>query len=197
MITNNQQVLNLQEGNEAALSFFISSYSQKLLFFAFKIVKDKSIAEEIASDAFVKLWERRANFYTEDCVKSFLYLVTRNSCFDILKQSRHKFQHEESFLIDLQNQEQDTLTKLIYFELIEQIALEIEKLPKKQAQIVQLSLIEGMATEEICEELNTSASMVYFAKSKAISKLKQSFQQKNISYYQILIIWSIIIYSYC
>jgi len=190
MITSKQQVLNLQEGIETALSFFINAFSQKLFFFAFKIVKDKSIAEEIASDAFVKLWERRHNFHTEDAIKSFLYLVTRNSCFDTLKQSQYKYQHDDSFLIELQNHDQDILNKIIYMELLEQIAVEIEKLPKKQAQIVQLSFIEGKETTEICEELQTTPSTVYFARSKAIATLKQAFQQKNISYYQMVTILS-------
>ncbi|MCS4225299.1 RNA polymerase sigma factor [Sphingobacterium sp. BIGb0165] len=187
-----QHVLDLQDGKEAALASLIDEFSEKLLFFAYKIVKDKNIAEEIISDSFIKLWERRGNFSSIECIKSFLFLVTKNACLDALKQSRSKFEHSESFLMDLKTDTQDVLTKIIYYELIDLIAKEIEKFPKKQAQIIQLSLIEGRSTEEICEELETTPSTVYFARSKAISTLKQVFKQKNISYYQVSFLLSIL-----
>lgn len=177
-----QHVKHLQDGRESAMSFFIREFSKPLLFFAWKIVKDKSTAEELVSDAFVKLWERRSNFSSIACIKSFLFLVTRNASLDVLKQSRTKFEHEESFLLDVAQEGPDVLTKIIYVELIEQISAEVEKLPNKQRQVVQLSIMEGKDNEEICTELGTTLNTVYFARSKAISTLKQVFKRKNISY---------------
>ncbi|MEJ5055303.1 RNA polymerase sigma factor [Sphingobacterium sp. MYb382] len=182
-----QQVVYLQDGRESAMSFFIKEFSQPLLFFAWKIVKDKSVAEELVSDAFVKLWERRSNFSSSDSIKSFLFLVTRNAGLDVLKQKRNRFQHDDSLLLDLESEDPDMLTKIIYIELIEQIAAEVEKLPNKQRQVVQLSIMEGKDNEEICSELGTSLSTVYFARSKAISTLKQVFKRKNISYKLLII----------
>lgn len=185
-----EKISELQSGKEAGLVYFMEEYSHKLRFFSFKIVKDKNIAEEIMADAFIKLWDRRANFTCAEKIKSFLFLTTRNACLDIIKQSRNKFQHTEDFLSNLESPESDILSQIIYLELIEIIAIEIEKLPKLQAQIFQLTYFDGKDTTEICEELNTTASTVYFARSKALSALKQIFKQKNISYYHLyLMFW--------
>ena len=179
------QVVDLKAGNEKALCFFMKVHSQALHFFTFKIVKDNQIATEIVSDAFVKLWEKRTDMLQADAIKSFLYVVCKHKSIDFLKQSRNRLAHDDLHLEELEWKETDTLTKIIYTELIELIAIEIERLPAQQAKIFELSFFEGKETHEICEELGTTASTVYFAKSKAISALKEAFQKKNISYYQI------------
>ena len=185
MIDFDREVTNLQQGQESALCFFMDQYSHALHFHAYKFVKNKDVAREIVSDAFVKLWERRLNLDSGERIKSFLYLVTRNECLDYLKQSRNKYQHDEEFLVGLESNEENILTKIIYTELIELIVKEIEKLPKQQGQIFQLSVLEGKETEEICNELGTTANNVYFSRSKAISTLKKVFKHKNISYYHL------------
>lgn len=185
-----KQISDLQRGKETALCFFMDQYASALQFFAFKLIKDKEASAEIVSDAFVKLWERRRNFDATDCVKSFLYLVTRNTCLDYLKHSRNKYMHDDALLSDLVSADGDILQKIIYTELIELIVLEVKKLPKQQAQVFELSVMEGRNTQEICEELQTSASTVYFARSKAVAALKKAFQKRNLSpHYLAVLLW--------
>ncbi|WP_166332454.1 RNA polymerase sigma factor [Sphingobacterium chungjuense] len=180
-----KQISDLQQGKETALCFFMDQYASALQFFAFKLTKDKEASAEIVSDAFVKLWNRRLNFPAADGLKSFLYLVTRNACLDHLKQSRNKYAHDDALVLDIATSDNDILKKIIYNELVELIVLEIKKLPKQQAQIFQLAIMEGRNTQEICDELHTSPSTVYFARSKAIAALKKAFEQRKISVHYI------------
>ena len=177
MIDFDREVFDLQGGKESALSFFMDQYSHALHFHAYKIIKDQDIAREMVSDAFVKLWQKKENFHTSESIKSFLYLVVRNQCLDHLKSSRIRFQHTEELLVDLESKEENILTRIIYTELIE--------LPSQQGKIFQLSILEGKDTDEICAELGTTSSNIYFSRSKAIATLKKVFKQKNLSYYQL------------
>lgn len=177
----NKQVADLQIGKETALSFFMDRYAHALHFFAYKLIKDKQISSEIVSDAFVKLWERREHFQTCTHIKSFLYLVVKNAGLDHLKHGRNKYRHEEADLIELEDGNQDILRKIIYTELIELIVDEVKKLPRQQAKVFQLSVMEGKNIQEICEELGTTANTVYFARSKAVATLRKVFKQKQIS----------------
>lgn len=191
MKTFDRQVADLQIGKEKALSFFMDAYAQPLHFFAFKIVKDREAISEIVSDAFVKLWERRENFHAVESIKSFLYLVVKNGCLDHLRQHRHISHQDDALLDDLQDENQDILTKIIYTEVIALVVQEIEKLPTQQAKIFQLSFMEGKNTQEICEELGTTANMVYFARSKALATLQQVFKHKKLVFNQLSILWLI------
>jgi len=180
-----EHLTNLRLGSETALSYFMDIYSHNLHFFAYKLLRDKDTIPEIISESFVKLWQHRTQFFSVEELKSFLYIVVRNSCLDQAKKVRERYTHaqmEEALL--LPNQETDILTQIIHTELITLLGEALEKLPKQQAEIFRLTILEGKTTAEVCEELQTTASTVYFARSKAVSTLRRVFSKKNISYYQ-------------
>jgi len=180
-----KQFADLQQGKESALCFLMNTYATALQFFAFKLTRSKEVSSEIVSDSFVKLWDRRCKLQGHDNIKPFLYVVTRNACLDYLKHSRNKHTHQDASLLELENSDEDILKKIIYNELIELIALEVKKMPKQQAQVFQLAFIEGQNTLEICDQLQTTPSTVYFARSKAIAALKIAFEKKNLSIHYI------------
>ena len=172
----------LQAGNEIGLRFFMSWYGGQLRFFAYKITRNKEVAEEIVSEAFYKLWQGREKAASAKAIKSFLYLITRNMSYDHIGSSYHNtVDLGEELLWDMVDKQTDILTQIIYTELIKNIVSELDKLPKQQSDVFRLSYLEGLDTQEICEALGTTASSVYFARSKALSALRLIFKEKEIS----------------
>lgn len=187
MLSDLEYLTKLRHGDESGLRYFITQFADNLRFFAFKITKDKGISEEVVSETFYKFWEKRAQFHSLEHSKSFLYLVTRNACYDQTGAAyKHRITTEEYIPPELESGDLDILTKIIYVELIEQIAYELTKLPEQQAVIFHMSYLEGRDTNEICEKLGISASHVYHAKSKALASLRLIFKQKDISLYMAL-----------
>lgn len=176
-------------GNEVGLKYFIAQLSEPLHFFAFKITKNKEASEEIVSEAFCKLWQRREKLTSYENIKSFLYLVTRNACYDHMGSAYQKkvsLSHDD--WTSIESKDEDMLGQIIYVELIMQVVQELEKLPKQQADVFRMSYLEGMDTKEICDLLGTSASTVYFARSKALSTLRMIFKEKDINIYMTLLL---------
>ncbi|GAA4517404.1 hypothetical protein GCM10023173_17870 [Sphingobacterium thermophilum] len=66
---------------------------------------------------------------------------------------------------------------------MEQIIKELERLPKQQAEIFRMTYLEGKSNKEICQTLGTTLNTIYFARSKALSTLRQIFKEKDISLY--------------
>lgn len=158
--------------------------AEPLRFFAYSITKNKEVSEEIVSESFCKLWQGRTNAVSEKAVKSYLYLVTRNACYDYVGSAyRNSVDLDEELLWDSIETRSDILTQMIYAELIGQIVAELDKLPKHQADVFRLAYLEGMDTDEICEVLGTTANSIYFARSKALAALRLVFKRKDISLY--------------
>ncbi|WDF67308.1 sigma-70 family RNA polymerase sigma factor [Sphingobacterium oryzagri] len=176
-----KHITDLKSGKEIALAFFMDKYGDALNFFAYKIISDKQACAEIVSDAFVKLWQKRMDFTAIQPLQSFLYRVTQNACLDFLRTNKNKYKEDQSALLELEASDQDIMKKIIYNELVQLLVEEIKKLPKQQAAVIHLAIMEGKNTEEICQELNTSSSAVYFARSKAIATLRKIFEQKKLS----------------
>lgn len=181
-------VQHLLDGQESGLRYFMEKYGEALRFYAYKITRDKEIAEEVVSESFFKLWQNRWKMESSDSIRSFLYLVTKNACFDFLKSAhKKKITYWDEEILSINNPENDVLTHMIYVELIEQITEELKKLPRQQAEVFEMSYLKGMETEEICKALNTTISNVYYAKSKALSKIRMAFEEKDMGLYLVLL----------
>lgn len=180
MMSSSVPFLNLKEGKETGLTFYMSKFGSSLRFFAHSIVKNKGVAEEIVSDSFYKLWKGRGRIKTEDNIRAFLYLVTRNACYDYIDLKTNKIQHDSVSLDFLPLPDQDLEAQIIYNELLNQISKELEKMPEMQSKVFKMTFLEGLKTAEICELLNTTPNTVYFSKSKAVQTLKDVFRVLNL-----------------
>lgn len=171
-------------GHELGLQYFIAEFGEPLHFFAYKITKNKEVSEEIVSESFCKLWQRREKMNSYECIKSFLFLVTRNACYDHMGSAyKRKVSLSQTDWMSIAGKDGDMLGQIIYVELIMQIVDELENLPQQQADVFRLSYLEGMDTQEICDTLGTTANNVYFARSKALSTLRLIFKEKDINLY--------------
>lgn len=175
----NPHLTALISGQEDGLNYYIKIHGSALRYFAFCIVKDKLLAEEIVSDSFVKLWLGRDKISTEANIKAFLYISTKNACLDQANLLRNKYVHDDDFLDELICPNEDILTKMIQIELIKLIVEEVNKLPKQQAEIVRMTYFEQKETDEISKELGITANSIYFARSKALATLKKTFGFKR------------------
>ncbi|TDQ76322.1 RNA polymerase sigma factor [Sphingobacterium yanglingense] len=171
-------------GHEAGLQYFIAQFGEPLHFFAYKITKNREVSEEIVSESFCKLWQRKEKMETYEMIRSFLFSVTRNACYDHMGSAyQKKISLSHNDWTGIEGNEGDMLGQIIYIELIKQIVQELEKLPKQQAEVFRMAYLEGMETKEICDLLGTTTSTVYFAKSKAVSTLRMIFKEKDINLY--------------
>lgn len=175
-------------GQESGLRYFIGKFGHALRFFAYSIIRDKEAAEEIVSDSFYKLWKGREKVKSFDNIKAFLYISTRNACYDYTDTLKNRVYAEEDALETMICQDVDVLTQIIYAELVQLIVKEVNKLPQQQAAVFRMTCLEGLSTQEVSEKLGTTTSNVYFAKSKAISTLRRAFEHSGFRFFFIFIL---------
>jgi len=84
-IDNDQLVREFQNGSELAFKAIFDLFNKRLLYLATEIVRDAAAAEDIVQEAFLKLWDRGANFADLTAIKAFLYLSVKNACRNLYK----------------------------------------------------------------------------------------------------------------
>ncbi len=178
---------DLRNGDEAGLKHYMATFGKPLRFFAYTIVHNKEVAEEIVADAFVKLWQGREQAKTAESVKAFLYLTTRNACYDHLASPKSRQALDIAAAEDIANGDKDVLTQIIHAELMERIESELDKFPPQQAAIFRMTYIDGLSVEEICARLDTTPSTVYQARSKVLGALKRIARQRGLLLYPMTI----------
>lgn len=171
---------NFRAGDEITFQHFMKRHLRALTFHAYRICLNQEVAEEIVADTFSKLWERKAYFESELKIKSFLYITTRNACFDYIRSASKK---QSSRLEELDGElvlkETDALTHLIHAELIQSLIEQVQYLPPRQRSVFNLFYLEGMSTEEICATLDCTPNAVFVAKKKAMRTIRKLFVESE------------------
>ena len=167
-------LMAFNQGNSSAFRVIFENYNRLLFTIAIQMVKDKEQAEDIVSEAFAKLWQRHDTFHSEEHIKAFLFVATRNACLNYLRhiQRRTASQSELSYL-QRDKDDQDIMTDMIEGDLLKKIYPLIESLPTKCKTIFKLIYFEDASTDEVAEKLKITPRNVLNQKSRAIQLLKK------------------------
>lgn len=153
-----------------------------LLQFANSIIKNRELAEEIVSDVFIKIWQKRNTLHEVDNFKLYLYISTKNTALNYL--SRH-FRKETISLDEMSlnittgsyNPEQLMVTS----EVAKRIDEEIQKLPNRCKLIFKLVREDGLKYNDIASLLNISVKTIDNQMAIALKKISSAinFQLKK------------------
>lgn len=167
-------LIAFKKGNSSAFQTIFDNYNKLLYTCAVQLVKDKEQAEDIVADTYTKLWQRRDLFQTEEHVKAFLFITTRNASLNHIRHIQRKTasQSELSYL-QKDKDDQDVITDMIEGEMLKRIYPLIETLPSKCKKIFKLIYFEDASTDEVAEKLQISPRNVLNQKARAIQLLKK------------------------
>ena len=175
-------VNRMSTGDEAAMRTIFHVYYPKLCFFAESLIDNKEESRDIAQEALMQLWNQRARFSDQkiENLAAYLFVVVRRDCFDYLKHQQIKFAKQKDISAGIQTFEESADATMVYLETLTIVYQEIKNLPPNLAEIVSLSFIEGLTTEEIAERLQITANNVRVQKSRALEKLKIAVLKRNL-----------------
>jgi len=164
----------IAHGDQRKFSQLMELTSEELLWFAIGFLKNKEIAEEIVSDVFVNIWNKRADLEKIINLKSYLFICVRNGCLSHLR----KVKNEKIMSIESVNEYsflpvEDPEDSLIEKEIIEQIYAAIETLPCKCKLAFTLAKINGLKYREIAEVLEISEKTVNNHLVLAVKKITE------------------------
>lgn len=163
-------------------------YYKQILFFAQKYVKNYQVAEEIVTDVFVKLWERRIAFTSLNSVRAFLYIATKNRCLNQLRGKKYyEALDDVANYEDLLYEDTDVFTKIIRTELLNMIFSEVQKLPQKQQEVFNMTFLEDKTVEDIGKAMNMTPHAVYTNKSRALATLRRNLQIRDVLFLLVII----------
>lgn len=165
-------IVRLKEGDQTAFELLFHFYYPGLVIYASQLTADRSEAEEIVQDFFVRFWQMHQGLIPGDSLKNYFFSSIKNRSLNFLK---HK-KIEEKYLkqmMELSNQHLAYKPDLyVVSELQDTIKRGIDKLSPKCREIFIKSRIHGLKNEEIAEELNISKRTVETQISKALKIMR-------------------------
>jgi len=155
-------VKRLVAGDRQALDQLFRESARNVYRLAFKISRNRELAEDVTQDAFIRLWEARRRLDPGRSVKGLLAKITANLCLDRLRRGRREIAPggvNESELDKLVDHEPigSRLGKPVDRLAVDQA---LERLPVMYRAVLALRYGEYLSYEEIAEALKISVPAV-------------------------------------
>src|SRR5438874_1096808 len=85
----------LQRGDEQALADLIDTYGAKIYQLAFRYLRNKEDAEELAQDVLLKVHRKVGEFRGDSALSSWIYRITFNAAMSKLRSGSYQRAQEE------------------------------------------------------------------------------------------------------
>ncbi len=129
--------------------------------FAYSILKSQEEAEELVSDLFVKVWEKRDQLTTIDSPLLYFYATAKNLALNRLnKQKRQQNIRPEEWLVQLNSIYFDPEQLMMTEEMMRQIRQAVNNLPPRCRLIFKLVKEDGLKYKEVAELLQLSIKTI-------------------------------------
>ncbi len=180
-------MLRMKRGDIVAFEELIERHKQPLLSYTTRMLRDPTEAEDVAQNAFVKVFGALGCFRLEAQFCTWLYTIARNLCLNELRRrSRHwtnsldaqEYEHEDSSHQVAHPHCGTAAEALIGRELREKIKEAHAELPEPQRTAILLLHEEGLSYEQIAAVLDKSVG----ATKSLIHRGRQALKTRLVPY---------------
>lgn len=169
-------------GERECYSALVDQYKSYAYTIAFKIVNNRSDAEEAAQDAFVKAFRYLKTFNREAKFSTWLYRIVFNTAISYKRKNRQQFQSIEHSIVE-HPQKADTELEKEDKQIF--VARAMEKLNEMDRLAIHLYYIKEFSLEEVAEvmgqNLNTLKVRVHRARLRLADELKRILKQEALT----------------
>ena len=159
MKSEKEIVEEVKMGMASAFDKLYNTYSHKLYYFAFSILKSKEDAEEVVQNTFFKIWEKRYQLDNSQVFKSYLFTVAYNIIIDLFRErvKEKKFRKNVILSASINYNLEESIE---FGDLIDRVNQIVEELPPRKNEIYKLSRLNNLSHNEIAQKLNISTKTV-------------------------------------
>jgi RNA polymerase sigma factor (sigma-70 family) len=140
-------------GDSDAAVAFVRRYQRRMYGLALTIVGEPALAEDLAQEAFVRVWRHAANYDSRrGSVATWILTITRNLCIDALRLRRADPVDPAALsALPLADQHMSPDDAASLGDEVARLRMAIGRLPTDQQRALVLAVIGGRTAKEISE----------------------------------------------
>lgn len=180
-ISDESLMSSLQKGDESAFTALYDRYSNRILYFMFKMLRnDEAKAQDFTQDIFIKVIESADQFDVTKSFKTWIFTIAANQCKNYFRSNKQMFDIDDSSnSIVFQDGIEDNYDQK---EFRIQLNIEVDKLSYKFKETFILRYFEDLKLKEIAKIMDCPVGTIK-------SRLNQVTQvlAKNLKVYRVLL----------
>lgn len=160
----------------------MDEYGHYLVRLAFSFVKERTKAEDIVQDVFLRYYINLEKFEGRSSVKTFLYRITVNECHNHFRSWAHR-KIELSNKLNLASPEKNSAEETaLASEKSSEVAVAVGKLPVKYREVIWLHYYAELSIKEISEVLKISDNTVKTRLARGRKQAGVTFTEEGIDH---------------
>lgn len=157
------------EGDAQAFRVLVGRHTASLLAHAERMLRNRSEAEEIVQEAYVRLWKHAPSYRPDAKLRTFLYGVVHNLCIDRLRARRP----QDAGALDQLAASERPSGNLQELELRARVQAEVAALPERQRAALSLVHFEELSNIEAAKLLGVSVDALESLLARARRTLRE------------------------
>ena len=162
----------LGETGEQAFEQVFKSNFKSLHAYAFTIVKDEIMAEEIVQNVFCRLWEKKHKVEIQTSLGAYLYRSVYHESLNYLKHLKVRAAYNSYAQSAVKNEVDNAEKRMLLGDLEKKLTIALGELPEQCRTIFQMSRFEELKYQEIADRLGLSVKTIENQMGKALRLLR-------------------------
>lgn len=179
-LSNEALWARLREGHQKAIEDLYRYNYQVLYSYAYKICRDKELSKDCVQDLFVNLWEKRVNLGPVTKVRPYLLQSIWHLLIRRLKAASKNLLLDENAHYDIDmvfSAEGAIVENQMQSDRSRELHMALEKLSKRQKQIIFMQYYEGLTIDEIQEITELKYQSIKNLTHRAMLVLRDFFKK--------------------
>lgn len=181
-----QAMLAFQQGDKRAFEQLMIKYFPRVLNFIFRYVGDRSLAEDLTQEVFIKVYKSAPHYQVKSKLSTWIFTIAKNISLNELRKHRVRIQSldathdtgEGHVQVQLADANQlDPAEQILKSEKNKLIRQAILDLPENQKTAVLLRRYEQFSYDQIAQVMKTTPKAVKSLLNRAKENLRISLQK--------------------
>ncbi len=173
-----------RQGSRESFAQLYELFAADLYRYGYNLIRNKQVVEDCLHELFLHIHENRERLGPTDNIRFYLYRALRRRLLDTITKL-NKFDSDTYVFDGVEFLVQSYEHELVAEQLLDQqkrlVLVELNKLPKRQKEILYLVYMKGLTYQQAAEVMNITMKSVYNTIHVALTTLRthlpDSFQQ--------------------
>lgn len=181
MLADEDLISSVQTGDGQAFSTLYDRHSRAAFSLAYRMMGERHAAEDLAQDAFLKVWRGAASYRSErGSVRTWILSIVHNRGIDQLRsQASRRRTQERVEATAARSQPSEAFAESWRNTQREQVRRALETLPHEQLKILELAYFSGYTHVEISELLGLPLGTVKGRMRLGLKKIRDHFDSRD------------------
>lgn len=170
LLSDNQLVEQIKEGNILAFEELVRRYQRRLLSFAYRITHDEQAAEDVVMEALFNLYKTIDHVDTTRKFSSYIYSIAKNTAISFLRKQKHEVSLDETIIGEVDETMYEHLARE---DERDRIARAVKTLDKRYQNVIDLYYFKDLSYVEVGKKLHIPINTVRTHLLRAKEALKK------------------------